>query len=249
MSNTHAYPGLFLVFEGCDGSGKTTNAKVMAELFKAEGIEVVLTREPGGTPLAETIRNVALQNAGGDEPTHGLTELLLMGASRAQHLAEKIIPALQAGKVVICDRFYLSSRAYQGHGRGLLQAVHLMEKIIHPTIYPDYVVYFNLPFATSLERTQARNQVTGYGDRFDNAELEFKKHVYAGYVAECLAGEEQPDDGQRKLNPQEVIYVDATLSLDVIHDGLKQMVNKLIGAHGLKSSPIDLGFQGWLNPK
>src|SRR5690554_7721587 len=120
--------GRFITFEGTEGVGKSTQLKNAADALKALGIDVVVTREPGGTPMAETLRELLL--APGEEPVHEITELMLMFAARAQHLQNRILPALAVGKWVLCDRFTDATFAYQGGGRGVSQErIALLEKI------------------------------------------------------------------------------------------------------------------------
>jgi dTMP kinase len=214
--------------EGPDGSGKTINARVLAKHLEDRGVEVVLTREPGGSPFAERIREMVLQGTGTEEKLHDLTELLLFGAARAQHLAEKIVPALEAGKVVICDRFSISTRAYQGYGRGLLHEAMLMEKLIHPNIYPDYVLSFDLPFEVSLARGKARNQSTNYSDRFEDAEIEFKTNLFNGYVLECATIEMQ--------DPHGIIRINAEQTLEEIGRYLLSVATRIIQIHNLDAA-------------
>jgi len=154
--------GLFITLEGPEGAGKSTNRDYLAERLRAAGVEVVLTREPGGTPLAERIREVLL--APGDEPMNTDTELLLVFAARAQHLAEVIRPALARGAVVICDRFTDSTYAYQGGGRGLcLQRIAALEAFVQGDLRPDLTLLFDLPVEVGMARASARGRL----DRFE----------------------------------------------------------------------------------
>ncbi|MBY8932049.1 MULTISPECIES: dTMP kinase [Pseudomonas] len=154
--------GLFMTLEGPEGAGKSTNRDYLAERLRAAGVEVVLTREPGGTPLAERIREVLL--APGDEPMNADTELLLVFAARAQHLAEVIRPALARGAVVICDRFTDSTYAYQGGGRGLcLQRIAALEAFVQGDLRPDLTLLFDLPVEVGMARASARGRL----DRFE----------------------------------------------------------------------------------
>lgn len=154
--------GLFITLEGPEGAGKSTNRDYLAERLRSEGIEVVLTREPGGTPLAERIREVLL--APGEEPMNADTELLLVFAARAQHLAEVIRPALARGAVVICDRFTDSTYAYQGGGRGLcLARIATLETFVQGDLRPDLTLLFDLPVEVGMARASARGRL----DRFE----------------------------------------------------------------------------------
>ncbi len=133
--------GLFITLEGPEGGGKTTNRAYLAERLQAQGFQVALTREPGGTALAEQIRNILL--AEHEETMAVDTELLLMFAARAQHLAQVILPALEAGKIVICDRFTDATYAYQGGGRALgEQQVRILEQWVHFGLQPNQTWLF-----------------------------------------------------------------------------------------------------------
>jgi dTMP kinase len=240
MTKPNCFPGIFIEISGVDGSGKTTNAPVLQKLFEELDIPVMTTREPGGTPLAEQVRNLVLHHNDPSENLHALTELMLFGAARAQHLTEKIYPALNEGIVVICDRFAMSTRAYQGHGRGMLSAAEKMETLVHPAFSPDYVLYFDIPFEMSLERARARNGVAVTGDRFEDADLELKKRIYNGFVQEINSLDVR--------QPGRVVRIDATKSLDEIRMQLKvfvEVVTKTIAAGYQKPTPqasLDLGF-------
>lgn len=163
--------GLFITLEGPEGAGKSTNRDYLAERLRSEGIEVVLTREPGGTPLAERIREVLL--APGDEQMNPDTELLLVFAARAQHLAEVIRPALARGAVVICDRFTDSTYAYQGGGRGLsVERITTLETFVQGDLRPDLTLLFDLPVEVGMARASARGRLDRFeleGDGFFNA--------------------------------------------------------------------------------
>ena len=141
--------GRFITFEGGEGVGKTTQIQIARDTLERAGIEVVVTREPGGTPMAEAIRELLL--APRDEPVHQLTELLLMFAARAQHVHGKIIPALEAGQWVLCDRFTDATYAYQGGGRGVpRQRIELLEQLVQGDMRPDHVILLDAPVATGL---------------------------------------------------------------------------------------------------
>jgi len=169
--------GLFITLEGPEGAGKSTNRDYLAERLRHEGIEVVLTREPGGTPLAERIREVLL--APGEEQMNPDTELLLVFAARAQHLAEVIRPALARGAVVICDRFTDSTYAYQGGGRGLsLERIATLETFVQGDLRPDLTLVFDLPVEVGLARAAARGRL----DRFEQEGQAFFEAVRQAYL-------------------------------------------------------------------
>lgn len=187
----------FITLEGGEGAGKSSAVEVIRDWLNGRGIPVVTTREPGGTVIGEQIRRVLLDtdNAGLDP----MAELLLMFATRAQHLAEVIRPALAAGKWVLCDRFTDASLAYQGHGRGLGEdVVRRLADIVHPDLVPDLTLWLNVTAATGLERALSR----GTPDRFERDGMSLLERVRRGYLA--LAQRE----------PERVIEIDAGQSLD-----------------------------------
>lgn len=170
--------GLFITLEGPEGAGKSTNREYLAERLTSAGCDVLLTREPGGTPLAERIRELLLTPSA--EPMAADTELLLVFAARAQHLAQVIRPALAAGKVVLCDRFTDATYAYQGGGRGLsLERIALLEDFVQGSLRPDLTLVFDLPVAVGLARAAARGRL----DRFEQEAQDFFEAVRQAYLA------------------------------------------------------------------
>lgn len=174
--------GRFIVFEGIDGSGTTTQCQLLSARLTAAGLPVTPTREPGGTPLGEKIRSLLLDSG---NPMTGVTEMLLYAAARAQHVAELIRPALRRGDVVVSDRFLDSSIAYQGHGRGL--GPGLVEQINAPAVagcMPDLVVYLDLPVAAARQRLQQRasptDRLEAEGDRFQEIVARAFRHLADG---------------------------------------------------------------------
>lgn len=175
-----ARSGLFLTFEGVEGVGKSTQARLAAEFLRSRGIQVVETREPGGTAVAERIRELVLHGATSDEPLTPRAELLLMFAARAQHLAAKIEPALAAGQWVICDRFTDATEAYQGSGRGLgNRMIRQLEDIAQGTRRPDLTLLLDADPAVTGPRRSARG---GAQDRFEREDEAFFARVRAGYL-------------------------------------------------------------------
>lgn len=171
--------GLFVAFEGPEGAGKSTQLLRLAARLRAAGHDPVPTREPGGTPAADRIREVILDTRLRIDP---LAEFLLYAASRAQHVAEVIAPALEAGRTVLTDRFTAASVAYQGYGRGLdLGFVHAMNDRVTGGLTPDLVVLFDLDPAIGLERVRGR----GASDRLENADLAFHGRVRAGFLEQA----------------------------------------------------------------
>jgi dTMP kinase len=169
--------GLFLTVEGGEGVGKSTNIKYMAETLKEKGVDLVATREPGGTKLAESIRQLLVQVQ--DETVGNLTELLLMFAARAQHIEHVIEPALAAGKWVLCDRFTDATYAYQCGGRGVSRKiVSQLEQLVQAELRPDYTLLLDAPIATGMERARERGEL----DRFERENQEFFQRVRDAYL-------------------------------------------------------------------
>ena len=174
--------GLFITLEGPEGAGKSTNRDYLAARLREQGLDVVLTREPGGTPLAERIREVLL--APGEEQMNPDTELLLVFAARAQHLAEVIRPALARGAVVICDRFTDSTYAYQGGGRGLsLERIATLETFVQGDLRPDLTLLFDLPVEVGMARASARGRL----DRFELEGQAFFDAVRSAFLQRAKA--------------------------------------------------------------
>jgi dTMP kinase len=178
--------GLFITLEGPEGAGKTTNREYLAARLREAGVAVLLTREPGGTPLAERIRELLL--APSDEAMAADTELLLVFAARAQHLAEVIRPALARGEVVICDRFTDATYAYQGGGRGLSrERIATLESFVQGALRPDLTLVFDLPIEIGLARAAARGRL----DRFEQEGQAFFEAVRAAYLQRAAAAPER----------------------------------------------------------
>jgi len=173
-------PGRFVTLEGIEGAGKSTVAQYVSDWLSGQGIAVRLTREPGGTPLAERVRQIALER--GTEQVSAVTETLLMFAARAQHVENVIAPTLRAGRWVVCDRFTDATRAYQGSGRGVDAAlIDTLARAVHPQLAPDCTLLLDLPVAAGLSRARERG---GHGaDRFEAETLGFFERVRAGYLA------------------------------------------------------------------
>ncbi|MGN6826254.1 dTMP kinase [Paucibacter sp. M5-1] len=169
----------FISFEGIDGAGKSTHIEALSQRLRERGAELVNTREPGGTPLAETLRGLFL-HSGMDE----LTEALLVFAGRRDHLVKVIEPALAAGKTVVCDRFADASFAYQGYGRGMdLAVLGSLEQWVLQGRQPDLTLWFDLPAEIAAQRRAAAREA----DRFEQQDLDFFERVRAGYAARAAA--------------------------------------------------------------
>jgi len=177
--------GRFITFEGGEGAGKSTNIAYVADWLQRRGIEVVVTREPGGTDSAEAIRALLLQQ---QLPLADMTELLLVFAARAQHLSEKILPALMAGQWVLCDRFTDATYAYQGGGRGLdMGQIATLETLVQGALRPDLTLLFDLPVAQGMQRAGRRGEL----DRIERETGDFFERIRQCYLARADAEPER----------------------------------------------------------
>jgi len=208
----HPYPGRFITLEGGEGSGKTSAIQYIERYYQEQGLPVMLTREPGGIEISEKIRTLIL------DPAHtamdGRTEALLYAAARRQHLVEKVIPALQQGMIVICDRFIDSSLAYQGHARGLgMDEVWSINQFAIGEVMPDVTLYLDIEPEVGLARIQANAQREV--NRLDLEQLSFHLKVREGYniVAEQF--------------PERIHKVDASLSLPEVAGQILQILAAL----------------------
>jgi dTMP kinase len=202
-----AQRGSFITIEGGEGVGKSTNVAFVAGLLRAAGHEPVLTREPGGTALAEAIRALLLEPR--EEPIAGMAELLLVFAARAQHLAEVIEPALAAGRWVLCDRFTDATYAYQGAGRGLgIDAIAALERLVQGERRPDLTLLLDAPVAIGRERAHARGAL----DRFEQEQQIFFERVRQGYLRRAA------------LEPARFRVVDAARPLAAVQEQLRAVL-------------------------
>jgi len=218
---SHTQRGKFITFEGLDGCGKSTQLKKLAAEFTAQGVSVVVTREPGGTPTGEKIRQLLL-----DTKTSSLTalaELALMFAARAQHIAEVIQPALAEGKVVLCDRFTDSTEAYQGGGRKIgSEAVLALHRILSGSLQPDLTILMDSDVVKSVDRARRRNQTQagtddrkkGDENRFEQESRAFFGRVRSAYLA--IAARE----------PQRMVVVDARGTPEETHRRIMEVVRR-----------------------
>jgi dTMP kinase len=189
-------PARFITFEGIDGAGKSTHIEAVAQRMRDAGCQVLCTREPGGTPLAEKLRELFLHT-----PMDPLTEALLVFAARRDHLQQVIAPALSRGETVLCDRFTDATFAYQGAGRGFDVAVlSQLEQWVHGQLQPDLTIWFDLPAATAAARRVAARSP----DRFEQQDLIFFERVKAGYEERARAA------------PQRIVRIDAALERDAV---------------------------------
>lgn len=207
--------GIFISVEGPDGSGKTTIIQMLKEKLKKEGYEIVATREPGGIEIAEQIRQVILdpENTAMDPRT----EALLYAAARRQHLTEKVKPALEKGKIVLCDRFVDSSLAYQGYARGLgIDEVYTINQFAIESMMPKLTLYFDVAPEIGLERI---NKNKGREvNRLDLEKLEFHQMVRQGYQ---LLAERFSD---------RIVTIDASKQLEAVYDQAEAKINELLNS-------------------
>lgn len=169
--------GKFISFEGIEGVGKSTNIDVLVKCIEASGRQVLTTREPGGTPLAEEIRELLVGH--GEEQMSEIAELLLVFAARSQHVNNVILPALEAGKWVVCDRFSDSSRAYQGGGRGIpMDTIDRLADWVHGDTWPDLTILLDAPVEVGMERANIR----GAPDRFEREQHDFFERARECYL-------------------------------------------------------------------
>lgn len=206
-------PGQFITFEGIEGAGKSTQIKRLSHYLTKEGIDSIETREPGGTDVAEVIRQLLLDRT--LPAMHSDTELLLMFAARAEHLQKKILPAIETGQWVLCDRFTDSSYAYQGYGRGIpLEHLQILEQWVQGDLRPDQVLVFDLPVELGLERAGKR----GESDRFEQEDVEFFTRARNGFLRRAAKYSDRYQ------------VIDASVSEDQVWGMVKQQIDRLIHA-------------------
>jgi len=209
--------GTFITFEGTEGSGKSTQILLLANFLKSRGLRVMLTREPGGTPIGDQVRRILL------DPAHTAldpkAELLLYAASRAQHLYEVILPALASGMIVLCDRFSDATLAYQGYGRGLdIEMIRALDRIVCAGTRPDLTLLFDIDAALGIARAHGRNTSRGLETeaRFENEELAFHERVRQGY--RTLARQE----------PDRIRIVDASPAQEAVEMNVRTIMDEVL---------------------
>ncbi len=203
--------GKFITVEGIEGVGKSTNIDFLSSIIEAKGFSVLRTREPGGTPMAERIRQMLL--AHDEEPLPDIAELLLFFAARALHVNNTIQPALAAGTWVVCDRFTDASRAYQGHGRGLgLERINLMADWVHKDLQPDLTLLLDASPEIAMDRAEKR----GEADRLDSEEADFYQRVRDGYLSLAAA------------EPERIAVLDASQDLSSVQAAIAVEINRLL---------------------
>ena len=202
--------GRFITLEGCEGVGKSTNLQFIKDLLLERQIDVVVTREPGGTELAEQIRHLLLTKH--HENITSEAELLMMFAARAQHIHHMILPALQRGCWVLCDRFTDATFAYQGGGRQMnVQTIAWLEQFVQGDLQPDLTLLLDAPVETGMQRAKNR----GLLDRFESEQLEFFHRVRLAYLQRA------------EQSPERYRVVDASLSLAEVQIRIQQAIDAL----------------------
>lgn len=202
--------GQFITFEGTEGVGKSTQLANAASTLKALGIDYIVTREPGGTPMAESIRELLL--APRAEPVNETTELLLMFAARAQHLHTRILPELEAGRWVLCDRFTDATFAYQGGGRGVpAERIAQLENLVQGSVRPDHVILLDAPVETGMTRARRRGEL----DRFEQEAVAFFERIRQTYLDRATG------------SPARYHIVDASQSLQAVSDEVSGLIREL----------------------
>ncbi|EON94132.1 thymidylate kinase [Marinobacter lipolyticus SM19] len=203
--------GRFITFEGTEGVGKSTQLQIAANTLTALGVEFIVTREPGGTPMAEAIRELLL--APREEAVNDTTELLLMFAARAQHLHTRILPELKAGRWVLCDRFTDATFAYQGGGRGVpAERIALLEDLVQGDVRPDRVILLDAPVETGMTRARHRGDL----DRFEQEALAFFERIRATYLQRASA------------DPERYQIVDAARPLEVVTEDVVSRITAMV---------------------
>lgn len=203
--------GKFISLEGGEGVGKSTNLQFIQQYLQSQGTEVCLTREPGGTPLAERIRGLLLDH--GEETVTPQAELLLVFAARAQHLQHFILPRLQQGQWVLCDRFTDATYAYQGGGRQMdSNCIAWLENTVQGDLRPDITLLLDAPVEIGMQRAQKRGEL----DRFESERQDFFERVRHSYLQ------------QAKANPHRYRVVDASQPLHAVQEQITQILDALL---------------------
>ena len=215
-------PGIFITFEGIDGSGKSSQLRLLANFLRANGCDIVVTREPGGTPLGSRLRAALLDS---QEQVDPLTELLVFAADRAQHVRRLLRPMIESGRVVISDRYADATVAYQGAGRGF--APELIKQIVQLAtegLKPDLTLLFDLPVSECLARTGRRSNDRQKADRLDSEDAQFHERVREAYLR--LAAEE----------PERVKLIDSSGPVDETHARVKEVIVTFLQSKGFQLS-------------
>jgi dTMP kinase len=211
--------GCFITFEGVEGSGKTTQIRLAGEFLREKGLEVIVTQEPGGTPLGERIREILLNHGGFD--ISGEAEVFLFAAARAQHTDRLILPALEKGQVILCDRFSDATIAYQAYGRGLpLETVREVCRLASRGLSPRLTLLFDLPVEKGLERAFRRiagREAASREDRFEREHLDFHRRIREGYLAIA------------RQDPDRVKIINASRDIETTRREVRAILSSFLG--------------------
>lgn len=219
--------GTFITFEGIDGSGKSTQLRLLANFLRAQRCDIILTREPGGTPLGVRLRAALLDS---QEQVDPLTELLVFAADRAQHVRRLLKPALESGQIVLSDRYADATVAYQGAGRGFSpQLITQIVELATEGLKPDLTLLFDLPVEACLERTRRRTEGKHKSDRLDAENAAFHTRVRDEYLRLALA------------EPERVKLVDTSGTVEDTHAIVKDIVVPFLNERGCE---LQKGFEG-----
>lgn len=203
--------GKFITMEGTEGVGKSTNVEFIKERLLTQGLDLIVTREPGGTPVAEELRNILLAKR--DEAFDSTAELLIVFAARAQHFRQVILPALEQGSWVLCDRFTDATYAYQGYGRGLsLEHIQMLENLVQGDIQPDMTFFLDIDVKLGLARASERAEL----DRFEQEKADFFEKVRYGYQQRI------------KQNPERYSIIDAGQDLQSVQQDIAVKLDAFI---------------------
>lgn len=203
--------GRFITFEGTEGVGKSTQLETARQTLESAGVDVLVTREPGGTPMAEAVRELLLSPR--EEQVNELTELLLMFAARAQHLHERILPAMEQGTWVLCDRFTDATYAYQGGGRGVsAEQIAVLEQLVQGDLRPDHVILLDAPVEVGMARASSRSAP----DRFEQEQADFFQRIRNCYLERA------------RQQPLRYHVVDAALPLDDVSRQVSGLMRGLL---------------------
>ena len=203
--------GKFITIEGIEGVGKSTNMATLVDCLEAAGHKVLTTREPGGTPLAEDIRDILMNR--GDEPVPEIAEVLLMFAARSFNVNNVIVPALDAGTWVVCDRFTDSTRAYQGGGRGIpMDTIDRVADWVHGDTWPDVTILLDAPVEVGMERAGRRSEP----DRFEQERYDFFERVRECYLQLAVS------------EPERFVIIDTTRSIEDVASDIRALAAQIL---------------------
>ena len=209
--------GLFITFEGIEGSGKTTQVTLAGEYLDGRNVSFLVTSEPGGCDLGKELRRLLLESA--SPWISERAELFLFAADRAQHVEEIILPALKEKAIVLCDRYCDATIAYQGYGRGLdLEVINIVNNYAARSLKPDYTILLDVHPERGLERVRSRSSAKEKNDRFEGEQLEFHRRVREGYLSRA------------KAEPRRFHIINADADVDAVFEQVKSILSEILGS-------------------